>query len=129
MMADRTMLQFDYEEAHGKVVTAVLGVSDGPVGWESIAIVISECALLIRIDENTDELTVNLEPTPKMEGPWQPIHDLMSAVGSELGWCWIGRNYLGYLDMFTLSFSGLEPQVCLCGEASNIRIRKIAVAT
>ncbi len=31
-MVDRTMLQFDYDEAHGHVATAVLGRRDGAAG-------------------------------------------------------------------------------------------------
>lgn len=128
-MADRTMLLFDYEKARAQVVTAVLGLEDGPAGWQSIAIVTSERAILIRLDADTDELTVSSEPAPDVGKGWSPIDALASAIRSELGWCWVGRNYLGYLDMFTLSFSGLEPQVCFVGEASNVTVRRIAAAS
>lgn len=128
-MSDRTMLQFDYEVVDGKVVTAVLGFSDVLLGWESIAIVTSEGALLIRVDQDTDELMVNLEPAPDEGKLWHPVPDLASAVGLKLGWCWVGRNYRGYLDMFTVSFSDLDPQVCFIGEASQIRIKQIVTAS
>ncbi len=123
------MLQFDYEKVREKLIISVRGFSDGLGGWEAIAIETSEGALLIRIDVDTDELSVNLEPTPDVGAYWLPVGDLASAVGLRLGWCWIGRNYLGYLDMFTLSFSGLEPQVCFVGEASQITIRRIFTAS
>jgi Family of unknown function (DUF6334) len=128
-MSDRTMIQFDYEVVNGKVITAVLGFSHVLQGWESVAILTSVGAILIRVDQDTDELTVDLEPAPKKGKLWRPVHELASAVGLKLGWCWVGRNYLGYLDMFTLSFSGLEPQACFIGEASQINIRQIITAS
>ena len=127
-MAERTMLQFDYEEVLAQTVTAVLGLGDGSAGWQSIAIVTSERALLIRVDADTDELTVNLEPAPAVSEHWQSVELIADAVGLELGWCWIACNYLGYLDMFTISFSGLEPQVCFVGEAAKVIVRRIAAA-
>jgi len=122
------MLQFDYEEAHAQKVTGLLGFSDQLVGWEAIAIVLTDLALVVRVDADTDELAVNLETAPSAVGGWRRLTELQDAVGSELGWCWIGRNYLGYLDMFTLSFSGVVPQVCFVGEASCVRIMRIVQA-
>jgi hypothetical protein len=124
-MIDRTMLQFDYDEAHGRRTTAVLGRREGAAGWQEIAVVIKGHALMLRVDPDTDELAVELEAAPETTDGWLAVADLSDFVGSELGWCWVGRNYLGYLDMFTLSFFGLEPQVCFVGEAATIRIRRI----
>ena len=124
-MTDRTMLQFDYDEVHGQRATAVLGQRDGAAGWQRIAIVLKDRALMLRVDADTDEIVVDLEAAPETIMGWLAIDDLSDFVGSELGWCWVGRNYLGYLDMFTLSFSGLEPQVCFTGEGATISIRRI----
>ena len=134
-MTDRTMLQFDYAEIHGETVTAVLGerLYDAP-GWWSIAVLLGARALVLRVDENTDEIIATRETDPQRRdgwapptmGYWEPVTALAAAVGSRLGWCWVGRNYLGYLDMFTLSFDGLEPQFCFVGMASQLEIRRIA---
>ncbi|RYD62414.1 MAG: hypothetical protein EOP83_14660 [Verrucomicrobiaceae bacterium] len=127
-MNDRTMLQFDYEEVHDLAVTNVLGECAGLAGWWSIAIVLGVQALVIRVDRDTDELSVSLEPAPT-SGGWITVPELLDAIGASLGWCWVGRNYLGYLDMFTLSLSGLEPQLCFVGEASGVNISRIARIT
>jgi len=128
-MAERTMLQFDYEEAHGHVATAVLGRRDGAAGWQAVAVVINDRALMLRVDKDTDEIAVELGAAPNEDSGWQAIAELSDFVGSELGWCWVGRNYRGYLDMFTLSFSGLEPQLCFTSEAAVITIRRILRAS
>jgi hypothetical protein len=124
-MTDRTMLQFDYEEVHGRTVSAVVGRRDGPAGWVSIAIVIENRAVVLRVDPNTDEVVVDLEDASDLASDWVEVAEIAHAIGSELGWCWIGRNYLGYLDMFTLSFRGIDPQICFIGEASTITIKHI----
>ena len=124
-MTDRRMLQFDYDEVNGQRVTAVLGRREGTTGWREIAVVIRGRALLLRVDSDTDEIAVELEAAPEATQGWLAVADLSDFAGSELGWCWVGRNYRGYLDMFTLSFSGLEPQVCFTGEAATISIRRI----
>jgi hypothetical protein len=127
-MSNRTMLQFDYDEAHGQVVTAVLGRRDGAAGWQDVAVVIGDRALVLRVDADTDEIAVELGAAPDVKSDWQAVPELSDLVGSELGWCWVGRNYRGYLDMFTLSFSRLEPQLCFTGEAATISIRRILPA-
>lgn len=124
-MADRTMLQFDYDEVHGQIATAMLGQREGAAGWQEIAVVIDDRALMLRVDPDTDEIAIELEAAPKTNNGWLVVADLSDFVGSELGWCWVGRNYRGYLDMFTLSFSGLEPQLCFIGEGATISIRRI----
>jgi hypothetical protein len=128
-MVDRTMLQFDYDLARGRVVTAVLGSDAGSGAWDSLAVVTAESALVLRVHPDTDELIVDFTPAPVLGGQWRAVDELSSTKGSELGWCWVGRNYLGYLDMFTLSFSGLDPQYCFMGEASNITIRRLSPAS
>ncbi|RSV19362.1 hypothetical protein CA236_04865 [Sphingomonas sp. ABOLG] len=124
-MTGRTMLQFDYDEVHGQVATAVLGRRDGAAGWRDVAVVIGNRAVMLQVDADTDEIAVELAAAPDIKDGWQAVPELSQYVGSALGWCWVGRNYLGYLDMFTLSFSGLEPQLCFTGEAAIISIRRI----
>lgn len=128
-MADRTMLQFNYDDAHGQMATAVLGRRDGAAGWQDVAVAIGDRALMLRVDPDTDELAVELAATPEVNSDWLAVAELSDFVGSELGWCWVGRNYRGYLDMFTLSFSGLEPQLCFTSEAATISIRRILPAS
>ncbi len=124
-MADRTMLQFDYEEVHGRTVSGVVGRRDGPAGWDSIAFVVEHRAVVLRVDPDTDEVVVTLEDASDLASGWIEVAEVADAIGSTLGWCWIGRNYRGYLDMFTLSFSGIDPQICFLGEASTLTIKHI----
>lgn len=124
-MADRKMLQFDYEDVHERTVSGVVGRRDGPTGWNSIAFVIENRAVVLRADPNTDEVVVTLEDASNLQSDWIEVAETAVAVGSALGWCWIGRNYRGYLDMFTLSFSGIDPQICFLGEASTRTIKHI----
>jgi hypothetical protein len=124
-MADRTMLQFDYEEVHGRIVSRVVGRRDGPAGWASIALVIEDRAIVLRVDDNTDEIVVTLEGASDLPSDWSKVAEIADTVGSALGWCWIGRDYRGYLDMFTLSFSGIDPQVCFLSEASTLTIKHV----
>ncbi|WP_419724227.1 DUF6334 family protein [Sphingomonas sp. HT-1] len=124
-MADRTMLQFDYEEVHGRTVSGVVGRRDGPAGWDSIALVVEHRAVVLRVDPDTDEVVVTLEDASDLASGWIEVAEIADAIGSTLGWCWIGRNYRGYLDMFTLSSSGIDPQICFLGEASTLTIKHI----
>lgn len=127
-MADHTMLQFDYDEVHGQIATALVGRRDGAAGWQDVAVVIRDRAVMLRVDVDTDEIAVKLEVAPDVDDGWQAIPELSNYVETELGWCWVGRNYRGYLDMFTLSFSGLTPQVCFIVEAATISVRRIQPA-
>ncbi|MDG2534490.1 DUF6334 family protein [Sphingomonas sp. HITSZ_GF] len=133
-MTNRTMLQFDYATVHGHTVTAVLGETRyGAPGWWAIAIQLGSTAIVLRVDEDSDEIIALLDEEPLARNDrkplttarWEPVAALAEAIGSTLGWCWIGRNYLGYLDMFTLSFDGLEPQFCFVGVASQVEIKRI----
>ena len=119
------MLQFDYEEVDGHLVTAVLGRRATSVDWWAIAVVMTDRAVVLRVDPDTDEVIVTLEKFPHPADGWDNVTVLDYAIGSALGWCWIGRNYRGYLDMFTLSLSGLEPQICFVAEASTLKIKHI----
>jgi hypothetical protein len=60
---------------------------------------------------------------------WLDIDTLSSFVGSEIGWLWLSKNWMGYVDMATLSFAGIEPTIALVGAASKLsiyRLHKIA---
>lgn len=124
-MTDPTMLQFNYETVDGQTVTAVLGQIDEHGSWRSIAILLKSRALVLSVDTDSDQISVALEAAP--EGPeWVAVVSMQIAVGCALGWCWIGRNYRGYLDMFTVSFSGLEPQFLFFGMASALHLRCVS---
>ena len=84
MGANRTMLQFDYEEANGRTVTAILGKTNGQAGWESIAVVIGDQAVLLQIDPDTDEIAVYLGSVPTESEEWVPVTALGFAIGSPL---------------------------------------------
>ena len=128
-MTDRTMLQFDYEEAHRQNVVAVLGQRDGHAGWQAMAIITEGDAVVLRVDPNSDEIALTFEPAPDSDAGWIEILEMADVIGAPLGWCWVGRNYRGYLAMFTLSFSGLEPQFCFVAEAGTMTIRRIITAS
>ena len=124
-MTDATMLQFDYETVDGAIVAAVLGKRDEGGSWQSVAIVLESRAMVLSVDADSDQISVDLEAIP--EGPeWAAIESMKIAVGSVLGWCWIGKNYRGYLDMFTVSFSDLEPQFLFFGMASSLHLRLVS---
>jgi hypothetical protein len=123
-MQDRTMLQFDYEDAEGAIITAVLGEPQGRSWWR-IAVQLGERMLLLNVDEDTDQIEATLEPAA-VGGDWRPVDALGSIVGRSLGWCWVGRNSQGYLDMFCLGFDGIEPEVLFLAEASTIRLKRIS---
>lgn len=119
------MLQFDYETVEGETVTAVLGQADENGNWWSVAILLGSRALVLRVDADSDQISVSLDAAPE-GADWAPVEPMQLAVGSALGWCWIGRNYRGYLDMFTVSFSDLEPQFLFIGTASALQLRRVS---
>ena len=119
------MLQFDYETVDGEIVTAVLGQADDNGNWWSVAILLGSQALVLRVDADTDQISVALEAAPE-GADWGPVEPMHTAIGSALGWCWIGRSYRGYLDMFIVSFSGLEPQFLFIGVASALQMRRVS---
>ncbi len=52
-------------------------------------------------------------------GTW---HDL---IGKSFGWGWATVNQQGYCDGIMLSFSGIEPKVCLNVIASSIKVAAV----
>jgi hypothetical protein len=73
-------------------------------------VVVGAKAIVMRVNDDTDEVIVSLEDTATTHGPeWQQLEQLQEVVSQRLGWCWIGRNYRGYLDVFTFAVGGIYP--------------------
>ncbi len=121
-----TLLHFDYEDILDQAVTAVLGerLFDAPGFW-AVAIVLEHQALVLRVSDDSDQLILTLEDEPATQGQWEAIDTMADVVGSRLGWCWEGRSYTGYLDMFLLSFDVLEPQFCFVAVAAQVEIKRL----
>jgi len=127
---ERTMLRFDWEEIADREITAILGrpvrtLNDGTVSWQAIALVAGSRAVRIDVVIDTDELAVCLAEPPTGED-WGPVTGLGEQIGKRLGWCWVGRNYLGYLDTFTIAFDGIDPACMFVSIASSLRIKKLS---
>jgi hypothetical protein len=106
-------LKFDWEEVSHKAVSAVVGRSErrmngGSLAWDELALVVGTRAVVLTVTANTDEIVVAHEPRPD-GGDWKPVTALSDAVGKSLGWCWVGTNYLGYCDSFTLALGDVVP--------------------
>ncbi len=128
---DVTMLQFNWESVEGRPVKAILGqnlrLMDGILAAEAIALVVEDYAVMMTVNPETDELLVCLTPTPEAVG-WASVDELKDKVGKDLGWCWVGCNYKGYFDSFTLAFNGVEPNCMFVGAASAIWIKSVVNA-
>ena len=60
--------------------------NDGSPRWSSVALVLNDCAVVLRVDIDTDELIATLESLPLGEDtPWTEIASLSRLVGQELG--------------------------------------------
>ena len=129
------MLQFDWEEVNGATITAVLAAgcradSEGGLMCDRIALVVGARAVVMHVNIDTDEVIVSLEDSAiTRDANWQTLDQLAGIVSRSLGWCWIGRNYLGYLDTFTFSIDGIDPAYSFTGIASRLdcaRVTRIA---
>lgn len=123
------MLQFDWEDVDGQPILGIVGRSsnpldDGVMRWTAIAFIMGDQAVIITVDSDTDELCVGLDAPPTGD-TWAPIEQLADNLGKELGWCWIGRNYRGYLDSFTVAFSGIDPECTFIGLGTTIVIKRL----
>ena len=123
------MLQFDWEAAEGATVAAVVakearGLSDGSLECREIASVLGAKAVVLRVNDDTDEVIVTLEDFAS-NSEWQPLGPLQEIVSRTLGWCWIGRNYRGYLDTFTIALDGIDPAFCFTGVASTLQCARV----
>lgn len=126
------MLGFDYEPIQGQRLEKVQGIGpltyeDGRIGFDSVRIFLDKDSLIISVDEDTDELIISLEklPNDKETEAWVDIDLLKDYVGSEIGWLWCAKNWMGYADMVAFSFSGIEPRVAIVGAASKLSLYSI----
>ena len=120
-----TMLQFDFNEVIGSIVSSVTGTNplimgDGTSRYDAIDITIERHVIQISVNHNTDEVSVDLIPLPSLASRGLAI--LADIIGQPIEWCWIGRDYRGYLDMFTLSCSGITPQFSFVGAGSSVQV-------
>ena|SRR5690349_378374 len=81
-------------------------------------------AVVLTVNVDTDEIAVVDEPTPDGEA-WVTVAALEDAIGKPLGWCWVGTNYRGYNDTFTIAFGdevpdALQPRWTFLGEGSSL---------
>ena len=131
MINEATMLQFDWEDVDGLTVTAVLGhtlrpVDDGSLVCDKVAVVVGARAVVMRVNDDTDEVIVTLEDARTLQMPgWQDLAQLREVVSRPLGWCWIGRNYRGYLDVFTIAVDGIDPVFAFIGKASGLTCARV----
>lgn len=122
-------LGFDWEAVVHRPVTAVVGrnereMSNGSLAWDALALAVGNEAVVLTVTDDTDEIVVANEPAPNDEG-WNVVTALGDAVGKPLGWCWVGMNYRGYRDSFTLAFGdgvpdALQPRFMFLAEGSSL---------
>lgn len=126
-----TMLQFDWEEVNGANIAAVLAtgstaMNDGSLACDRIALVVGAKAVVLRVNEDTDEIIVTLEEATAFAGPtWRTLDQLAEMASRSLGWCWVGQNYLGYLDTFTIALQGIDPAYSFTGAGSRLHCARL----
>jgi hypothetical protein len=133
---DAVMLHFDWAEVLGETITSVRGqpgyYEGSGVFWWRTAILIGQAAIMIEVNNDTDEIIVTLkqDDLPMEEAPldlaWIDVPALSELVGRKLGWCWTARNSQGYLDAFMIAVDGIDPTYMFIGMASCVQIKKIA---
>ena len=122
----------DYDTLHSQRLVSVRGrnthrMSNGSTSCDALAFCLERDVLVVTVNADTDEVELartDLEVVSNQD-TWKNVVVLGEFLGKELGWCWIGRNYRGYADTLTLSFSGLDPELSLCGEGSALSIYKL----
>lgn len=122
-------LSFDWEAVAHKSVSAIIGrnerrMSDGTLRWDALALTFGDDAVVLNVTADTDEIVVSHEPTPDAKG-WVGVSALTNMLGKPLGWCWMGTNYLGYCDSFTLAFGdvvadALQPRLTFLAEGCSL---------
>ena len=130
----QTALGFDWDEADGQAVTAVMGrVELGMVGFTAIALVLDRAAVTITVDDTYDQVDVAHGPfRPPADEIWGPAQGLADLVGRPLSWCWETRNQQGYLDGFMLAFGtdvddgALVPRVLFMAEGAALSIYRLS---
>jgi len=119
------MLRFDWSAVEGQVITAVFGEHDVGHSWWAIAICIGCSAVVLRVNEDTDEIIVTHEPRPQPGADWKPVTGFEDWIGKHLSWCWVSRNSQGYLDMFTVALSDIGPSFAFVAAASSLTCRRL----
>ncbi|KPL68027.1 hypothetical protein SZ64_07755 [Erythrobacter sp. SG61-1L] len=124
------MLQFDWEEVEGATVAGVFAkgarcLDDGSLECKELALKLDSSAVILRVNPDTDEVIVTLEPFDGAVEGWQTLPQLQGAVSHKLGWCWIGRNFRGYLDCFSFALDGIDPAYSFTGIASALHCMRI----
>ncbi|QNN64537.1 hypothetical protein H9L12_09500 [Sphingomonas rhizophila] len=120
MEKEFTCLRFDWGIVNGEIVRSVVGEpADGCHYWR-VAIPTDKGTVVIAVDEDTDQVWVSLTDEDLKTEAWKPVPFLQDWVNVELGWCWVGINYLGYKDTFSLSCDAPLPQWAFVGEGSSL---------
>lgn len=106
-------LEFDWEIVAHKPILSVVGrnerrMNDGSLAWDAVALKLGVDAVVLSVTADTDELVVLHASAPDGDD-WSNLTALGDAVGKPLGWCWLGTNYLGYRDSFTLALGNVVP--------------------
>lgn len=131
MTDEVTILQFDWEEVEGLEVVAVVAIEprrmdDGSLVCDQLALIVGARAVVIRVNDDTDEVIVSLKEAIAIQEPeWQTLEQLQEIVSCRLGWCWSGRNYRGYLDTFTVALDGIDPGYSFVGMASSLHCMRV----
>jgi hypothetical protein len=126
-----TMLQFDWAKVEGLAVAAVLAtgsraMDDGSLVCDQLMLVLGAQAVVMRVNDDTDEVIVSLEDAAiTKEANWQRLDQLADIVSRRLGWCWVGRNYRGYLDTFMIGLDGIDPAYSFTGAASALQCTRV----
>jgi hypothetical protein len=128
-MTHHPLLQFDWEEAMGVPIGGVLcreqqAWDDNSLNWQAIAFVLGERAVILTVNDDTDEVVVSLKAASETMD-WDDVSSLSYAVARTFGWCWVGSNYKGYDDTFTVAFGNvvpdaLDPRWMFLAEASRL---------
>jgi hypothetical protein len=124
------MLQFDWKEVEGTAITAVMAkrarrASDRSLECDEIALVLGAKAVVLRVHPDTREVIVTHEDFGTNGAGWQRLDQLDEIVSRPLGWCWIGRNYRGYLDTFSLGLDGMTPAYSFTGAAASLQCARV----
>lgn len=128
------MIEFDYELVQGQRLKQAVGrvpliCDDGSRVFDEIELILEKCSLRFVVDGDTDEVICvkaegKLESQPVGE-PLENVAALSRYLNTEIGWLWVGKNWLGYADMAVLSFAGIEPTVMLVGVASKLNLYRV----
>ena len=133
----RPALQFDWDLVAHRPISAISGqnqreMSDGSPTWDALAVGVGDRAVVMAVNTDTDEIIVTYDAMPEGDG-WQSVAALAHVVGQSLGWTWVGTNYRGYTDSFTLALGDvvpdvLQPRLMFLGGASSLSCFEIVPA-